>query len=89
MPIRKNQNNLNGAVRQKADIKIPSAASAKIGEDAKKKNYLDMAALIRSIQRAEGNTDCFQKGVIDCDRVDCKWHPLCLEGHPVLGEDPI
>jgi len=89
MPVRKNHNNLNGAGRQKADIKIPSAASVKIGEDAKKKNYLDMAALIRSIQRAEGNTACFQKGVIDCDRVDCKWHPLCLEGHPVLGEDPI
>ncbi|MBW1725210.1 MAG: hypothetical protein JRD87_10660 [Deltaproteobacteria bacterium] len=87
MPARKNHNNLNGAGRQKADIKISSAESAKIGQDAKKKNYLDMAALIRSIQRAEGHTDCFQKGMIDCDQADCKWHPFCLEGRPVLGED--
>ena len=46
-----------------------------------------MAALIRSIQRAEGHTDCFQKGVIDCDQVDCKWHPLCLED-PGSGRRP-
>ena len=87
MPARKNPNDLNGAGRQKADIKISSEASAKIGTYAKKKNYLDMTALIRSIQRAEGHTDCFQKGMVDCDQVDCKWHPLCLEGHPVLGKD--
>lgn len=88
MPAKKNHNKLNAAGRHKADPKISSAASAEIGPDAKKKNYLDMAALIRSIQRAEGQTDCFQKGMIDCDQPDCKWHPFCLEGRPVLGEDP-
>jgi hypothetical protein len=87
MPARKNHNNSNGAGRHKADIKISSAASDKIGQDAKKKNYLDMAALIRSIQRAEGNTACFQKGMIDCDQADCKWHASCLEGHSILGKD--
>ncbi len=79
MPVN-NNNNLNGAGRQKADIRISSAASAQIGPDAKKKNYLDMAALIRRIQRTEGHTDCFQKGMTDCDQKDCKWHPFCLEG---------
>ena len=87
MPVRKNHNSLNGAERQKADIKISSTASAEIEPDVKKKNYLDMAALIRSIQRAEGHTDCFQKGMIDCDQTGCKWHPFCLEGHPILGKD--
>jgi len=87
MPVRKNHNNLNAAGRHKADTKISSAASAEIGQDAKKKNYLDMAALIRSIQRTEGQTDCFQKDLIDCDQTDCKWHAFCLEGHSVLGKN--
>lgn len=87
MPVRKNHNNSNAAGRHKADTKISSAASAEIGQDAKKKNYLDMAALIRSIQRAEGQTDCFQKDLIDCDQADCKWHAFCLEGHSVLGKN--
>jgi hypothetical protein len=88
MPVTKNHNNLNGPGRKKEDLKISSLASDKMGSDAKKKNYLDMAALIRSIQRAEGHTDCFQKGMIDCDQADCKWHPFCLEGGPILEEDP-
>jgi len=89
MPVTKNHNNLNGPGRKKGDLKISSLASDEIGSDVKKKNYLDMAALIRSIQRAEGHTGCFQKGINDCDQPDCKWHPFCLEGRPILGEDPI
>ncbi|MFO7553982.1 MAG: hypothetical protein R6W88_02145 [Desulfobacterales bacterium] len=48
-----------------------------------------MATLIRSIQRAEGNTDCFRMGVIDCDQVSCKWRPFCLEVYPALGKGEI
>ena len=59
-----------------------------------KKQYIendaiDIRALIRSIQRAEGNTDCFQMGMIDCDQVDCKWRAFCLEVYPVFGKDKI
>jgi hypothetical protein len=88
MPARKNHNKLNAAGRKKADIKLTSLASDEIGQNSKKKNYLDMAALIRSIQRAEGHTACFRKGMTDCDQPDCKWHPFCLEGGPILGEEP-
>lgn len=52
-----------------------------------RKSYLDIPALIRSIQRSEGNLDCFQMGMIDCDQVDCKWRAFCLEVHPVFGKD--
>lgn len=45
----------------------------------KDKNFLDITALIRSIQRAEGNIDCFRSGQIDCDQVDCTWRQFCLE----------
>jgi hypothetical protein len=47
-------------------------------KDCEKKDFLDVAALIRSIQRAEGNPDCFGKGFDRCDRLDCAWRHYCL-----------
>jgi len=46
---------------------------------ALEKNYLDLTKLIRSIQRAEGNPDCFHKAQGYCDQLDCAWRPYCLE----------
>jgi len=46
--------------------------------EAAKRDFLDMTALIRSIQRAEGNPDCFMTGDDDCDRLDCVWRLYCL-----------
>ena len=48
---------------------------------ADKNKFLDIIALIRSIQRSEGHTDCFRKGLKDCDQLDCAWRHLCLEGY--------
>lgn len=45
----------------------------------KVKNYLDIITLIRSIQRAEGNPDCFLKGNSECDQLNCAWRAYCLE----------
>ena len=87
MPFRKDQKSLNSTGNMKRDEEIATVSSSKMGADVEKKNFLDITTLIRSIQRAEGNTDCFQKGMIDCDQVDCKWRPFCLEGHPVLKKD--
>jgi len=42
-------------------------------------NYVDLVNLIRSIQRAEGNKDCYRRGLVQCDRVNCVWHDHCLE----------
>ena len=39
--------------------------------------------LIRSIQKAEGNFDCFGKARNFCDQGGCAWRPECL--HPVTG----
>jgi hypothetical protein len=44
----------------------------------KKERFLDIIALIRSIQRAEGNIDCFRREKVNCDQVDCAWRPYCL-----------
>ena len=44
-----------------------------------KKNFLDVTELIRSIQRAEGNPDCFRRAQDYCDQLGCTWRPYCLE----------
>ena len=46
---------------------------------AVKKDFSDLTALIRSIQHAEGNPDCFRRPPGDCDQLDCKWRKYCLE----------
>ena len=82
-----NKNTLSGGDHPQGIKKISMAASNHIGNRSERKSYLDIATLIRSIQRAEGNMDCFQMGMIDCDQVDCKWRAFCLEVYPVLGKD--
>lgn len=56
-------------------------------------NLLDLTELVRSIQRSEGNTDCFRRHVDDCDQLSCTWRSLCLEqqdnGRGYDEEDPI
>jgi len=63
------------------------AASNHIDNRSEKKSFLNIATLIRSIQRAEGNIDCFQMGMIDCDQVDCKWRAFCLEMYPAFNKN--
>jgi len=41
-------------------------------------NYVDLVNLIRSIQRAEGNIDCYRKGLRQCGQLDCAWRDHCL-----------
>ena len=42
-------------------------------------NYVDLVNLIRSIQRAEGNIDCYRRGLEFCKRMDCVWRDHCLK----------
>lgn len=44
-----------------------------------KENFLDLTVLIKSIQRMEGNPDCFRNANGHCDRLDCAWRKYCLE----------
>ena len=50
-------------------------------KDFMENNQVDIAHLIRSIQRLEKNPDCFGVAEIQrhCDRVKCAWRKLCLE----------
>jgi len=42
-------------------------------------NWPDITRLIRSVQRIEGNPDCFGKADGNCDRLDCAWREYCLK----------
>jgi len=44
-----------------------------------RKDFLDLTALVRSIQYAEGLSDCFRQLQGSCDRVDCTWRKYCLD----------
>jgi len=39
---------------------------------------VDIIAMVRSLQRTEGMTDCFRMGNADCDIIDCDWRTYCL-----------
>lgn len=42
-------------------------------------NFPDLSCLIQSIQRIEGNPDCFGTASGYCDRLDCQWRGYCLK----------
>ena len=42
------------------------------------KNFMDVTGLVRSLQRMEGNSDCFRRWQNDCDQTDCCWRTWCL-----------
>lgn len=49
-------------------------------ESGIKAGKLSKAELIKTIQRAEGNNDCFAAGRVDeCNQLNCLWRKDCLE----------
>lgn len=42
------------------------------------KRYVDITAMIRSLQRTEGLTDCFRRNIMECDQLECAWRQYCL-----------
>ena len=42
-------------------------------------NIPDLAHLIRSVQRIEGNPDCFGSVNENCDRQNCAWFEYCMK----------
>jgi hypothetical protein len=40
---------------------------------------MNKAGLIRTIQRAEGNTDCFALKGHECDQINCLWREDCMK----------
>ncbi len=75
--MRTDQNMLKGS--EKCSASEPINEESVPARDGNPKNdFLDITALIRSIQRVEGNPDCFLKGGDDCAQLDCAWRLYCL-----------
>ncbi|UCE54434.1 MAG: hypothetical protein JSV31_03040 [Desulfobacterales bacterium] len=50
-------------------------------------NSPDLKHLIRSVQRLDGNPDCFRKAKGDCEHLDCVWRVYCLEEEQEYAEE--
>jgi len=62
-----------------------TSESSDIKENCAVKDSIDITALVRSLQRTEGNPDCFRKAKGNCDQLDCAWRPYCLKDFPTGG----
>jgi hypothetical protein len=64
--------------------------TAKMEDTVHSNNRFDLTRLIRSVQRIEGNPDCFGKANGRCDQADCCWRSYCLQpsGAGILMEKP-
>ena len=49
------------------------------GNSEQNRRYVDITAMIRSLQRTEGLTDCFRRGTADCDQQECAWRQYCMD----------
>jgi hypothetical protein len=58
------------------NMKEVKEVAKKIGIQSGKMKKVD---LIRSIQLAEGNSPCYQTGILNsCDQVNCCWRSDCM-----------
>jgi hypothetical protein len=67
------------AIRKHTGYRKDGDNSARVKDS---NGLVDITALIRSVQRSEGNPDCFDTSEGKCEQLDCAWRPYCLEGHP-------
>ena len=76
-----NQERVHASRKETRGKQASGASRISARKMPEKESFLDMTALIRSIQRAEGNVDCFRTGQAYCEQVECAWRPYCLEDH--------
>ena len=64
-----------------------TANGSNTGKYGAKRDFVDIIALIRGVQRAEGNKDCFRREQVHCDQEDCFWRQYCLDSHQTSKEE--
>ena len=87
MLVGKNPKKPVAGEKQKETATLLKTSPVALEQETEKQIFLDITALIRSVQRAEGDSDCFRKGIRDCDQTDCEWRSFCLEGQHVLNQE--
>ena len=69
---------VSGLPAQPGESWKPASAEPSAGREGdQRENFLNLPRLIRSIQRAEGNIDCFGRKD-DCNVLDCAWRAYCF-----------
>jgi hypothetical protein len=64
---------------EKDGSQLSSPCSPKVAESSDlNKRYVDITAMVRSLQRTEGMTDCFRRGIADCNQLECSWRQYCF-----------
>jgi len=74
----------NACGKQKDPLKS-AHKSISSEKNSSKEDSVDITALIRSLQRSEGNPDCFRRTGEYCDQIDCEWRPYCITDFPTHG----
>ena len=76
-PLKVNQNEHPASPKDNAeeDCLIPDMTT----NTPQHRDYVDITAMIRSLQRTEGFADCFRTGLSDCDQIECAWRRYCLQ----------
>ena len=70
---------ISNTSEEKARAKRMSGKQNVPREPRARRSLVDITALIRSVQLAEGNPDCFRKAEEYCDQAACDWRTYCLE----------
>ena len=76
--LKSNQPDRSKTEEDESDKRMPTFIDETDGTRPRQ-HYVDVTAMIRSLQRTEGLTDCFRRGLADCDQLDCAWRQYCLE----------
>ncbi|MCP4748276.1 MAG: hypothetical protein GY874_19385 [Desulfobacteraceae bacterium] len=70
--------NLNHSARANGSLRsVNRIVNSK--ETADKRSHINITAMIRSLQRTEGYTDCFRRGNVKCGELSCSWRQYCLD----------
>lgn len=55
-----------------------------------RENGVDITAMVRSLQRNEGETDCFRRGDDNCSEKGCTWRSYCQpDGRSPMGKKDL
>jgi hypothetical protein len=78
------------SIQSKSEKDQPDGCIVNFGGDIPQQRHVNITAMIRSLQRTEGFTDCFRRGLADCDQLECAWRQYCLDNADSLTstEDP-
>jgi hypothetical protein len=74
-----------GSLQEGSPVAAKNCGSPPLRTSEMGNDFFDLARLIRSLQRLEGNPECFGTAGNSCEQPLCAWRDYCLKpaGEPV------